>query len=111
MAVHHLQRAGRERGGHDRHDDQVDGAQHLLGRLGQAGRAVQDHAVIIVQPVDQLAEPLLLLDRVEQMVQAAQRIIGADQRQAGNVGLADQSLGGDVAGEYGLCPVAARGAA
>ena len=111
MAVHHLQCTGGECGGHDRHHDQVDRAQHLFGRFGQAGRAVEDDALIIVQPVDQLAEPLLLVDRVEQMIQTAQRIVGTDQREARDGGLADQALGGNIAGKYGLCLVAMGAAA
>ena len=55
MGVDDLQRAGRQRGGDDGHHDQIGGAQHLLGRLGQPRRAVEDDPVIIVEPVDQLA--------------------------------------------------------
>ncbi len=111
MPVHHLQRAGGERGGDDRHHHQIDCAQHLFRRLGQSRRAVEDHAVIIVQSLDQLAQPLLLVDRVEEQVEPAQRIVGADQRQAGNIGLADQPFHRDVAREDRLGPVAGGGAA
>ena len=72
----------RQGGRDDRDDDQVGGAEHLLAGFGQAGRAVEDDAVIIAaQAFDQLGQPLLLVHFAEQMIETAQRRVGGDEVQ------------------------------
>ena len=66
IARHLAHRALRQGGGDDRDDDQVGGAQHLLAGFGEARRAIEDDAVIILaQAVDQLGQPLLLVHLAE----------------------------------------------
>ncbi len=66
--------------GDDGHDDQVGGAHRLLVGLGQPRRAIEQDAVIgLRQPVEQLRQPLLLVEFVEQQIEVAQRRIGGDQ--------------------------------
>ena len=48
MALDLGQRAHRERRGDHRHDDQIGGAHHLLARLGEPGRAIEQHPLIAV---------------------------------------------------------------
>ena len=56
-----VERFAGERGGNDRHDEDVGGVQHLLGGFGEAGRAIQDDTLVaLLQAFQQTGEALLL---------------------------------------------------
>ena len=77
--------------GDDRDDDDVGGAQHLFAGFGEAGRAIEDDAVIIAaQRFDQPGEPLLLVHLAEEMIEPAQRGVGGDEVQPRHGGGLDQ---------------------
>jgi hypothetical protein len=77
---HLVERALGEWRGDQGNEDEVGGAQHLLAGIGQAGRCVEDDPVIVLaEPLDQLEQPLLLVEIVQEMVEPAQRSVGRQQ--------------------------------
>ena len=88
---HHLEGAGRKRGGRQGHDHQIGGAHHLRRQLVEHRRAIEDDAVIILgERRDQLGQPLLLAEPVKLAIERADALIGGQQIEPRPGGRLDQ---------------------
>ena len=97
MLLDLVERAARQDRGDHRHDRQVGGAQDLVRRVGQAGRAVDDDPVIIADEVRRdLGQPLALAEIVEGIVEVAQRFIGRQHVEAGRFRSAGSACDGSA---------------
>ena len=95
-----VQRAAGERRGNDGDYDEVGGAQHLFAGLGEAGRAVEQDAVVgAAELFDEAREAALLAEPEKEAVEIAQARVGGEEVEARRRGAADEGGGGELTGE------------